>query len=147
MNCNTCLIILQFSWNQQTLLLEPFQSWLTHDTLITHLSMEIMQKPFPNYQLSLITLKDLCALVASHSHHPSLQPKFSWQIRVTLPLTKFSHDSRFTSSTPQTKFLHDIMIMSSRLWRLIFTLCYPLKLLFISNKFYLSTKLNGIIRF
>lgn len=55
------------------------------------LLMDIVQKPLPEFQ---ITLHELCALMASFCHHPSLQPKR--QVYVIHPSSQiFSwHDCR-----------------------------------------------------
>lgn len=62
-----------------------FQSWFIAITFSPLLLMEIMQKLISKYQMSLIILHELWALMVSLSRHPSLQPKPSWwQVHVTL---------------------------------------------------------------
>lgn len=92
--------------------------WYTH----TFLSMKIMQKTLPKLQTSLITLQELCTLVASHFCDFSLTPKSSQrQVHITPDTAKFSQDSLFTSLKPN--FFMMLIVMSSKSLGLIHHLC------------------------
>lgn len=68
-------------------------------------SMKMIQKPFP---LSLITLQELCVLMASDSH--------DYKFPSPWPMAKFSNDGIFMSLTPQAKIFNDVIVKSSGLY-------------------------------
>lgn len=88
-----------------------FQSHIRDITFHTHLSKDIMPKPLPKCQMSLITLQKICAILVSFPCHSNSQMKYTRcsihiirQIFFPMmacsqqptPKPKFSHDGHFT---------------------------------------------------
>lgn len=121
-----------------------FQSWHMDDTFHTLLPMEIMLEALLKCLLSLITLKELYALVVCHSFHLAFSQFFHDSIFLSPQLlAKFFHDHLFQSPGPQPKIFHDVPYIQGIIQTWLFFI--PSPLLSIRIRFALALQLSSII--